>query len=84
MTYPIRIGGGTPVFLCTWNGGEIVEIHTQETLKDTYEFDPLDDSWGWEIQELMTIFQLLAHLERETLDKGRTFANDNMTIQRIH
>lgn len=88
MTYPIRIRGETPVFLCEWDGGETVEIHTSESLRECYRktniFDPDNDSWAWEIQRLMTFDQLLAHLEREALDKGRTFANDNMTIQRIH
>lgn len=81
--YPIRIGGETPVFLCTWNGGETVEIHTAQTLTDTYEFDPADDSWAWEIQETLSMERLLDHLKREPLDKGRTFHNDNMTITRI-
>jgi len=87
MTYPIRIGGGTPVFLCTWNGGETVEIHTRESLRECYRetnlFDQGDDSWAWEIQELMTFDQLLAHLAEESLDKGKPFHNDNMTITRI-
>jgi len=25
-----------PIYLCTWNDGEIVEIHTEETLKKDY------------------------------------------------
>lgn len=81
--YPITIGGETPVYLCEWNGGETVEIHTRATLTDTYEFDPADDSWAWEIQETLSMEGLLDHLEREPLDKGRTFYNDNMKITRI-
>lgn len=81
--YPITIGGETPVYLCEWNGGETVEIHTRETLTDTYEFDPANDSWAWEIQETLSMEGLLDHLEREPLDKGRTFYNDNMKITRI-
>lgn len=85
--YPIQIGGETPVYLCEWNGGEIVEIHTARTLRDQYEggnlFDPEEDSWGWEIRELLTFDGLLDHLEREPIDKGRPFRNDNMTITRI-
>lgn len=87
MTYPILIGGASPVFLCTWESGETVEIHTRETLRQDYGetnlFDPNDNAWAWEIQELMTFEALLDHLESEPLDKGRTFHNDNMTIQRI-
>ena len=87
MTYPIRIVGDSPIFLCEWNGGEIVEIHTAQTLREQYQgdalFDPEDDSWAWEIQELMTFDALLDHLETESLDKGKPFHNDNMTITRI-
>ena len=85
--YPITITGDSPVYLCTWNSGEIVEIHTAQTLRhdytDTNLFDPDDDNWGFEIQTLMTFDALLDHLENETIDKGRIFHNDNMTIQRI-
>ena len=85
--YPIQIMGDSPIFLCEWNGGEIVEIHTAQTLREQYErdalFDPEDDSWAWEIQELMTFEALLDHLETESLDKGKPFHNDNMTITRI-
>lgn len=85
--YPIRIGGETPVYLCEWDGGEIVEIHTRKSLWEQYQdsglYNPEDDSWAWEIQELMTFEALLDHLETESLDKGKPFHNDNMTITRI-
>lgn len=81
--YPIRIGGETPVFLCAWNSGAEVEIHTRETLTKARRFDPDDDSWGWEINELMTLHELLIHLENEPLDKGRKFYNDSFMVTRI-
>ena len=81
--YPITITGDSPVYLCEWNSGEIVEIHTRETLFDWYKFDPNDDSWGWEIQETLTMQGLIDHLETESLDKGKPFHNDNMIITRI-
>lgn len=84
--YPITIGGETPVYLCEWNGGETVEIHTRETLTDTFGetlFDPDEDGWGWEIRELMTFDKLIEHLETYPGDKGRPFHNENMTITRI-
>ena len=81
--YPIIIMGETPVYLCEWNSGEVVEIHTRKTLFDCYEFDPNDDSWAWEIQETLTMQGLIDHLETESLDKGKHFHNDNMTITRI-
>lgn len=87
MNYPIRIGGDSPVYLCEWDGGEIVEIHTRKSLWEQYQdsglYNPEDDGWGWEIQELMQFEALLDHLETESLDKGKPFHNDNMTITRI-
>ena len=25
------------IYLCTWNGGEIVQIHTEKTLREDYK-----------------------------------------------
>jgi len=87
MMYPITIEGDLPIFLCSWEDGELVEIHTKKSLWDQYQdsglFDPEDDGWGWEIMELMNFEGLLHHLETESMDKGRVFHNENMTIQRI-
>lgn len=84
--YPITITGA-PVFLCTWEDGEIVEIHTRQSLWDQYQdsglYAPDDDGWGWEIRELMNFEGLLHHLENDPMDSRRVFHNDNMTIQRI-
>lgn len=87
MMYPITIEGDSPIFLCSWEDGEIIEIHTRKSLWDQYQdsglYDPEDDGWGWEIRELMNFEGLLRHLETESMDKGRAFHNENMTIQRI-
>jgi hypothetical protein len=86
--YPFTVSeDDAPVFLCSWNGGEIVELHTKQSLREVFGetnlFDGDRDGWGYEIGELLTFEELLEHLEREPLDKGRVFYNDNMTIQRI-
>jgi hypothetical protein len=82
--YPFVVSG-SPVFLCSWEG-EIVEVHTRESLRDMYGetnlFDD-DDGWGGEIRELMTFEDLLEYLTTNPIDMGRVFYNDNMTIQRI-
>ena len=82
--YPFTVSG-SPVFLCSWDG-EIVEVHTRESLRDMYGetnlFDD-DDGWGWEIRELMTFEELLEHLTTNPIDMGRVFYNDNLKIQRI-
>lgn len=83
--YPFTVSGDAPVFLCSWEG-EIVEVHTRESLRDMYGetnlFDD-DDGWGGEIRELMTFEDLLEYLTTNPIDMGRVFYNDNMTIQRI-
>jgi hypothetical protein len=84
--YPFTVSeDDAPVFLCSWDG-EIVEVHTRESLRDMYGetnlFDD-DDGWGWEIRELMTFEELLEHLTTNPIDMGRVFYNDNLKIQRI-
>jgi len=32
-----------PIYLCTWNGGDIVEIHTEKTLNDDYSGSNFDE-----------------------------------------
>ena len=85
--YPFTVSeDDAPVFLCSWDWGEVVEIHTQESLREMYEETNLfndDDGWGWEIKELMNFEELLEHLTINTIDMGKVFHNDNMTIQRI-
>ena len=50
-----------PLFLCKWNGGDIVEIHTRLTLYATYKDTGLYDTGdGWSNFE--SINDLLDHL----------------------
>lgn len=87
MTYPLTITGNEPVFLCSWNEGEIVEIHTRKTLWEQYKdsglYNPEDDGWGWEMRELMQFEALLDRMETDPFERETVFTNENMTIQRI-
>ena len=69
-----------PLFICSWNGGDQVEIHTRQTLLDNYKqtnlFDTEEDGWiGINFPTLL-----------EELINGNiwtTCRNDNMSIKRI-
>ena len=74
-----------PTFLCSWNGKEVVQIHTYETLITEYEksnlFDPLE---GWFVDGEKTNFEdLITILSSKEDYCDITYNNDNMTITRI-
>ena len=77
-----------PLFLCKWNGGDIVEIHTRLTLYATYKDTGLYDTGdGWSNFE--NINDLLDHLSFTDQDNydyfdNEKYTNDNMSIQRIY
>ena len=77
-----------PLFLCKWNGGDIVEIHTRLTLYATYKDTGLYDTGdGWSNFE--SINDLLDHLSFTDQDNydyfdNEKYTNDNMSIQRIY
>ena len=77
-----------PLFLCKWNGGDIVEIHTRLTLYVTYKNTGLYDTGdGWSNFE--SINDLLDHLSFTDQDNydyfdNEKYTNDNMSIQRIY
>ena len=77
-----------PLFLCKWNGGDIVEIHTRLTLYATYKNTGLYDTGdGWSNFE--NINDLLDHLSFTDQDNydyfdSEKYTNDNMSIQRIY
>ena len=84
----------SPLFLCKWNGGDTVEIHTRQTLyqayKDTGLYDTDDEFGGWKHQDSYIFFNpLLDHLSFTDEDNYDYFdddiyTNDNMSIQRIY
>jgi len=72
-------------FLCSWNGKEVVQIHTYETLITEYEksnlFDPLE---GWFVDgETKTFEDLINILSSKEDYCDIAYNNDNMTITRI-
>ena len=80
-----------PLFLCKWNGGDIVEIHTRLTLYATYKntglYDNPSTGDGWSNFE--SINDLLDHLSFTDKDNynyfdNEKYTNDNMSIQRIY
>ena len=86
------IATDSPLFLCEWNGGDTVSIHTRATLYATYKDTNLYDKdsdweWGGEVMEFNTLLDHLS-LPDENEFNGRfdneVYRNDNMTIQRIY
>ena len=83
-----------PLYLCEWNSGDIVQIHTRESLYDFYKDTNLYDTDEHDLNEWNDRFEgineLLDHLETNDEDafNGRfdneVYRNDNMTIQRIY
>ena len=86
------IATDSPLFLCEWNGGDTVSIHTRATLYATYKDTNLYDKdsdweWGGEVMDFNTLLDHLS-LPDENEFNGRfdneVYRNDNMTIQRIY
>lgn len=75
--------GNDDYFLCSWNGTEITQIHTKESLIEEYKTAGLEEDNGWHADgEELTVIQLMDHLiEDEWLFES--FQNDNMTIMYI-
>ncbi len=74
------------LFLCIWNDGETVEIHTQETLWESYkETNLFDGEKNWLCNGVRycttSLIEKLSHQHNQNFNE--TFTNDNMTIQRI-
>tara|TARA_R100000152_G_C6776001_1_gene204821 strand:- start:913 stop:1233 length:321 start_codon:yes stop_codon:yes gene_type:complete len=72
-------------FLCTWNGDEIIELHTKESLwknyKDTNLFE--DDDWFYERENLENV-SLTDLMSICAYHKDKTIHyNDNMTIMYV-
>tara|TARA_R100001244_G_scaffold131836_2_gene105949 strand:- start:3 stop:317 length:315 start_codon:yes stop_codon:yes gene_type:complete len=78
-----------PLFLCSWNGNDVIQIHTEETLyneyKDTNLFDEHNISWEVNGKE-RTFNELLKYLSLFNYSgfDDEVYINDNMTIRRIY
>ena len=73
-------------FLCTWNGNEIIELHTKESLwneyKNTNLFEDNDWFYGRENIENVSLTDLMS-LCIYNEDKNTIHYNDNMTIMYV-
>ena len=82
--------GDEPIYLCDWNDGEIVQIHSKETLEKEYAETNLFDDDGKYFSNYTNgskfhNFTIQDYLEAsEDLDYYNIpFRCDNMTITRI-
>lgn len=75
--YPIEIVSDVPVYLCTWNDGELVEIHTMDSLYEKYKDTNLFDYH--DIDEEVVDFR--TYVSQMELSEG--FWDDNLTVSRI-
>lgn len=91
MTFPIVLtDADEPLFLCIWEGGSIVEIHTEDSLRkefaDSNLFDPECTDWaplGRGHLPVGTFDQVLRYMAEEPEDLT-TFVCENMSIQKIN
>ena len=69
-------------FLCSWNGTEITQIHTKESLIEEYKETGLLEDKDWNIKPETNVIGLMDYLIE---DKWlfEPFYNDNMTIMNI-
>ena len=80
----------TPKYLCSWNNGEIVQVHTQDTLKNDYiDTNLYDDKEENIFQCFFMAYEPLPfkkYLRKSLTNEsfiGIKFYCDNMMITRI-
>jgi len=78
------------LYLCRWNGNEIVEVHTKETLfenyKDTNLYDREYELYNYTLLKSNYDMYLQEYLNISTTHEdflNHDFALDNFTIRRI-
>lgn len=82
-----------PIYLCTWNNGEYVQIHNKDTFKKEYEstnmrFDKYDDEidlpYESKHNSFNTMNEVFNYFENETYGGlNEIFTCDNFEITRI-
>lgn len=77
--FPVFVDTTTdePLYLCRWNNNEIVEVHTERSLYETYKDTNLYDG-GFQDDFDMSIEEVLNEMQ---VEDRRVF--DNMDIRRI-
>ncbi len=98
MKNSISLDSTDSLYLCTWNGNEIKQIHTQNTLWNEYKHTNLFDNDSINISmfecfsnEILTDFKLSDYLkfsQSQDINGQDIFLNvkfvcDNMTITKI-
>tara|TARA_A100001391_G_scaffold146119_1_gene103713 strand:+ start:713 stop:973 length:261 start_codon:yes stop_codon:yes gene_type:complete len=77
-------------YLCTWNNCEIVEIHTEQSLRNQYKDTPLFNYDNGEfcssngLENFLFIQYIEYSKDRKNAKAFAKFIDDNMTIQRIN
>ena len=74
------------IYLCTWNGGEIVQIHTEKTLREDYKGSNLftaeaDETYFSCGNESLLLEDYLKQSKKHFI--GDKFICHNMEIERI-
>ena len=74
------------IYLCTWNGGEIVQIHTEKTLREDYKgsnlFTAEADETYFSCGDISLLLEeYLKESKKDYL--GNSFICHNMEIERI-
>tara|TARA_R110000851_G_scaffold93789_1_gene204187 strand:+ start:282 stop:560 length:279 start_codon:yes stop_codon:yes gene_type:complete len=78
----------TNIYLCSWNGDAIVQIHTKETLyneyKDTNLFESGDKYQTFDFESFTNLHELLEVWEEKKWDmNNEIYTEDNFTIRLI-
>lgn len=80
----ITLDGKNNYFLCSWNGTEIIQIHTIETLREEYKETNLFDNndWSYDHKNDLSVIEVMYSLINNC-DVFTIIRNDNMSIQYI-
>ena len=84
-------------YLCKWNGDEIIQIHTEETLRADYKdsnlfnckeaketkFSVCRGHWPFYIPETLLLEDYLKKSQKDSTFIGISFIAHNMEIQRM-
>ena len=76
------------IYLCSWNGDEIVQIHTKETLYNEYKgtnlFEDGDKYQTFDFECFKNLHELLEVWEEKKWDmNNESYEEDNFTIRLI-
>ena len=78
MQYPIKLSNETEkLFLCTWNGNEIIEVHTMDSFWHQYKDTNVYDA------DFVELFDITIDDVFNTLEVEERNIFDNMEIRRI-